>query len=84
MTLRDVITLTVWRQRETMEDITTTSLSTRSAIVASVHVDQGKAAICRRGGTTSEAHEKLPTEEASLEQEHLKKQQSDLAQTRID
>ena len=84
VTPRDVITIAAWRKRETLEDRATTTLATRSAVAASIHVDQGKAAICRRGRTTPEAHEKVPTEDASLEQEHLKKQQSDQIQTRID
>ena len=83
VTLRDVVTIVAWRKRETLEDRATTTLATRSA-AASIHMDQGKTAICRRGRTTSEAHKKVPTEETSLEQEHLKKQQSDQIQTRID
>ena len=83
VTPRDIVTIAAWRKRETREDRATTTLATRSVVAASIHVDQGKTAICRRRRTTSEAHEKVPTEEASLEQEHLKKQQSDRVQTRI-
>ena len=73
MTLRDVITVIAWRKRETREDASTTSLTTRPAVVVPIHIDQGEGAISRRGRTTPVASEKVPTEDASLEQEHLKK-----------
>ena len=84
VTPRDIVTIAAWRKRETREDSATTSLATRSAVVVPIHVDQGQAVVCWRRWTPTETHEKVPTEDASLDQEHLKKQQSDRVQIRID
>ena len=78
VTVRDVVTSVVvaWSERRSLEDGAATSLAPRSTVSSPSH-DQGKAALWRSRRTTPEADEQEPAEDASPNQQHLKKQQSD-------